>query len=357
MDAHWQNEKDAIAEIRELQGAARGRAHRGRAGRARGRPRAGRGAPLRHHARARAPRSRRRPSASTSCRPTQQMLKEEVDEEDVAEIVAKWTGIPVSRLMEGEMSKLVRMEDVLHERVVGQDDAVARGRQRHPPLARRAVRPATGRSARSCSSARPASARPSWPARSPTSCSTTSGRWSASTCRSTRRSTPCRASSARLPGYVGYDEGGQLTEAVRRRPVRGRAARRDREGAPRRVQRAAAAARRRPAHRRPGPHRRLHQRRAHHDEQPRRRRRRGGGDERGARRTSSPSSSTASTRSCVFHRLDEAHIERIVEHPARAAAAAAGGARPRARGHRRRPGAHRRTRATTPTSGPGRSSG
>src|SRR6266576_180310 len=52
------------------------------------------------------------------------MLKEEVDEEDVADIVAKWTGIPVSRLMEGEMSKLVRLEEHLHERVVGQDAAV-----------------------------------------------------------------------------------------------------------------------------------------------------------------------------------------------------------------------------------------
>jgi ATP-dependent Clp protease ATP-binding subunit ClpB len=54
----------------------------------------------------------------------QRMLKEEVDAEDVAEIVAKWTGVPVSRLMEGEMAKLVRMEDVLHERVIGQDEAV-----------------------------------------------------------------------------------------------------------------------------------------------------------------------------------------------------------------------------------------
>src|SRR3546814_13255022 len=53
------------------------------------------------------------------------MLKEEVDAEDVAEIVAKWTGVPVSRLMEGEMAKLVRMEDVLHERVIGQEEAVA----------------------------------------------------------------------------------------------------------------------------------------------------------------------------------------------------------------------------------------
>src|SRR3546814_21081407 len=53
------------------------------------------------------------------------MLKEEVDAEDVAEIVAKWTGVPVSRLMEGEMAKLVRLEDVLHEGVIGQEEAGA----------------------------------------------------------------------------------------------------------------------------------------------------------------------------------------------------------------------------------------
>ena len=52
------------------------------------------------------------------------MLKEEVDEEDVAEVVGKWTGVPVSRLLEGEVAKLVRMEEVLHQRVVGQDEAV-----------------------------------------------------------------------------------------------------------------------------------------------------------------------------------------------------------------------------------------
>src|SRR5690349_12012530 len=52
------------------------------------------------------------------------MLKEEVDSEDIAEVVSKWTGVPVSRLMEGEMHKLVRLEEHLHERVVGQDEAV-----------------------------------------------------------------------------------------------------------------------------------------------------------------------------------------------------------------------------------------
>src|SRR5262249_19688341 len=50
------------------------------------------------------------------------MLKEEVDEEDIAEVVSKWTHIPVSRLMEGEVQKLIRMEDRLHKRVIGQDE-------------------------------------------------------------------------------------------------------------------------------------------------------------------------------------------------------------------------------------------
>ena len=52
------------------------------------------------------------------------MLKEEVDAEDIAEVVSKWTGVPVSRLMEGEMAKLVQLEELLHQRVIGQDDAV-----------------------------------------------------------------------------------------------------------------------------------------------------------------------------------------------------------------------------------------
>src|SRR5665811_2294808 len=53
------------------------------------------------------------------------MLKEEVDEEDVAEVVSRWTGIPIAKLMEGEVQKLVRLEEHLHERVIGQNDAVA----------------------------------------------------------------------------------------------------------------------------------------------------------------------------------------------------------------------------------------
>ncbi len=53
------------------------------------------------------------------------MLKEEVDEEDIAAIVSKWTGIPVAKMLEGEMQKLVQMEDRLRERVVGQDEALS----------------------------------------------------------------------------------------------------------------------------------------------------------------------------------------------------------------------------------------
>src|SRR5439155_22173910 len=52
------------------------------------------------------------------------MLKEEVDEEDIAEVVSRWTHIPVSRLMEGEVQKLIHMEERLHQRVIGQDEAI-----------------------------------------------------------------------------------------------------------------------------------------------------------------------------------------------------------------------------------------
>src|SRR5207247_10243800 len=55
---------------------------------------------------------------------SQRMLKEEVDEEDIAEVVSRWTHIPVSRLMEGEVQKLLQMEERLHKRVIGQDEAI-----------------------------------------------------------------------------------------------------------------------------------------------------------------------------------------------------------------------------------------
>ncbi|MBO0747899.1 MAG: AAA family ATPase, partial [Acidimicrobiaceae bacterium] len=145
------------------------------------------------------------------------MLKQEVDEEDVAEVVSKWTGVPVSRLLEGEVAKLVRMEQVLHERVVGQEHAVS------------AVSDAIRRSRSGLSD-------PNRPIGSflflgPTGVGKTElARALADFLFDDERSMVRidmseymeKHSVARLvgapPGYVGYDEGGQLTEAVRRRP-------------------------------------------------------------------------------------------------------------------------------------------
>jgi ATP-dependent Clp protease ATP-binding subunit ClpB len=145
------------------------------------------------------------------------MLKEEVSSEDVAEVVASWTGIPVSRLMEGEMEKLVRMESRLHERVVGQDEAVA------------AVSNAIRRS-------RAGLADPDKPIGSfiflgPTGVGKTElAKALAEFLFDTEKAMVRidmseymeRHAVSRLvgapPGYVGYEEGGQLTEAVRRRP-------------------------------------------------------------------------------------------------------------------------------------------
>ncbi len=148
---------------------------------------------------------------------TSKMLKEEVDEEDIAEVVSRWTGVPVTRLMEGEVHKLVRLEDVLHERVVGQDEAVS------------AVANAIRRSRAGLSD-------PNRPIGSflflgPTGVGKTElARTLAEFLFDDERAMVRidmseymeKHAVARLigapPGYVGYDQGGQLTEAVRRRP-------------------------------------------------------------------------------------------------------------------------------------------
>ena len=144
-------------------------------------------------------------------------FKEEVDEEDVAEVVAKWTGIPVSKLMEGEVEKLVHMEERLHERVVGQDEAVE------------AVSNALRRS-------RAGLQDPNRPIGTflftgPTGVGKTELARALAEFMFDSEQAMVRIdmseymekhSVARLvgapPGYVGYEEGGQLTEAVRRRP-------------------------------------------------------------------------------------------------------------------------------------------
>jgi ATP-dependent Clp protease ATP-binding subunit ClpB len=145
------------------------------------------------------------------------LMKEEVDEEDVAEVVGRWTGIPVSRLLEGEVQKLLHLEEQLHQRVIGQDEAV------------KAVADAVIR-------ARSGLKDPNRPVGSfiflgPTGVGKTEVARALAECLFDSENSMIRIDMseymekhtvARLvgapPGYVGYEEGGQLTEAVRRRP-------------------------------------------------------------------------------------------------------------------------------------------
>jgi ATP-dependent Clp protease ATP-binding subunit ClpB len=145
------------------------------------------------------------------------MLKEEVDDEDVAEVISRWTGIPVSKMLEGEREKLVHMEDRLHQRVIGQNEAVA------------AVSNAVRR-------ARSGLQDPNRPIGSfifmgPTGVGKTELAKALAAFIFDSEQAMVRIdmsefmekhSVARLigapPGYVGYEEGGYLTEAVRRRP-------------------------------------------------------------------------------------------------------------------------------------------
>lgn len=147
----------------------------------------------------------------------QKMLKEEVDEEDIAEVVSKWTHIPVSKMLEGEMQKLVHMEERLKQRVIGQDEAVI------------AIANAVRRGRAGISDPK----RPigSFMFLGPTGVGKTElGRAlaefmfddEAAMIRIDMSEYMEKHTVARLigapPGYVGYEEGGQLTEAVRRRP-------------------------------------------------------------------------------------------------------------------------------------------
>jgi ATP-dependent Clp protease ATP-binding subunit ClpB len=145
------------------------------------------------------------------------LLKEEVDEEDIADVVSRWTGVPVSKLLEGEMRKLLRLDEELHKRVIGQDEAVT-------AVAEAVIR------------ARSGLADPNRPIGSfiflgPTGVGKTElARALAGYLFDDERAMVRidmseygeKHSVSRLigapPGYVGYDEGGQLTEAVRRRP-------------------------------------------------------------------------------------------------------------------------------------------
>jgi ATP-dependent Clp protease ATP-binding subunit ClpB len=213
MKAHWEAEKDAIATIRALKEELELR--RSELERE---PDLEKAAEIRY---GQLPEIERRVAEATErlaeLQASQKMLKEEVDEEDIAEVVSRWTGVPVARLMEGEMQKLLRLEDVLSKRVVGQDDAV------------HSVANAIRRSRAGLSD-------PNRPIGSflflgPTGVGKTElARTLAEFLFDDERAMVRidmseymeKHSVSRLigapPGYVGYDEGGQLTEAVRRRP-------------------------------------------------------------------------------------------------------------------------------------------
>jgi ATP-dependent Clp protease ATP-binding subunit ClpB len=145
------------------------------------------------------------------------MLKEEVDEEDVAEVVSRWTGIPVSRMLEGEVEKLIRMESVLAERVVGQDQAL------------RAVSDTIRRARAGIQEA----SRPigSFIFLGPTGVGKTELARALAEFLFDSEKAMVRLDMSEYmekhtvsrligapPGYVGYEEGGQLTEAIKRRP-------------------------------------------------------------------------------------------------------------------------------------------
>ncbi|MBV9663613.1 MAG: AAA family ATPase [Actinobacteria bacterium] len=213
MKAHWQAEKEAIDRIRTLKEELE--AKRNAVEREQDLERA---AEIRY---GQIPELEQQVEEATAhlaeLQATQKMLKEEVDDEDVAEVVSRWTGVPVSRLLEGEVAKLIRMEEVLHERVVGQDDAVA------------AVANAIRRSRAGLSDPhRPIG---SFMFLGPTGVGKTElARTLADFLFDDERAMVRidmseymeKHSVSRLigapPGYVGYDEGGQLSEAVRRRP-------------------------------------------------------------------------------------------------------------------------------------------
>jgi ATP-dependent Clp protease ATP-binding subunit ClpB len=216
MKAHWEQEKERIGRIRDLKaqiGQARGEMEL-----------AERGGDLERAAELRyakiAGLEKELATANQDLEELQserKMLKEEVDEEDVAEVVSKWTGIPVSRLMEGEMQKLVHLDDELHRRVVDQTEAVE------------AVSNAIRRSRAGLSD-------PNRPIGSfiflgPTGVGKTElARALAEFLFDDERALVRvdmseyqeRHAVSRLigapPGYVGYEEGGQLTESVRRKP-------------------------------------------------------------------------------------------------------------------------------------------
>jgi ATP-dependent Clp protease ATP-binding subunit ClpB len=215
MKAEWQAEKDALHQVaalkQRLEEARRELEKVSREGNLE------RAAQLRHGEIPELERQLAEAEAADAEPRQTRFLKEEVDAEDVAEVVARWTGIPVSRLMEGEVEKLVHMEERLHRRVIGQDEAVE------------SVSNALRRS-------RAGLADPDRPIGvflflGPTGVGKTELARALAEFMFDSQDAMVRIDMSEYmekhavsrlvgapPGYVGYEEGGQLTEAVRRRP-------------------------------------------------------------------------------------------------------------------------------------------
>ena len=216
LKAHWENEKAAITQLRTAKEKVEKARQDQEAAERRGE--LGRAAELKYGTLPSLEKELQKHSAQLAgLQKAHRFLKEEVDAEDIAEVVAKWTGIPVTRLMEGELQKLVKMEERLGERVVGQKAAIT------------AVSNAVRR-------ARSGLQDPNRPIGSfiflgPTGVGKTETARAlagflfdddAAMVRIDMSEYMEKHAVARLvgapPGYVGYEEGGQLTEAVRRRP-------------------------------------------------------------------------------------------------------------------------------------------
>jgi ATP-dependent Clp protease ATP-binding subunit ClpB len=216
MKAHWQNEKDTIQSIRAIKEAQEQLNTEAQLAEREGD--LARVAELRY---GRATELEKRLEETnqklSELQANSKMLKEEVDDEDVAEVISRWTGIPVSKMLEGEKEKLVRMEDRLHQRVIGQDEAVeavsnavrrARSGLQDPnrPIGSFIFMGPTGVGKTELAKALAAFIFDSEQAM----------------VRIDMSEFMEKHAVARLigapPGYVGYEEGGYLTEAVRRRP-------------------------------------------------------------------------------------------------------------------------------------------
>ena len=272
MKAHWQGEKQAIEGIRSAKEGLE-QAHREA-------ERAERDADLQRAAELRygeIPKLEQEAvEREVSLRELQAdvtFLKEEVDEEDVAEVVANWTGIPVSKLMEGEVEKLIKMEERLHDRVIGQDaavDAVSNALRRS-----RAGLQDPDRPIGTFLFIGPTGVGKTELARALAEFMFDSEQ---AMVRIDMSEYMEKHSVSRLvgapPGYVGYEEGGQLTEAVRRRPYSVVLLDEIEKAHADVFNVLLAADGRRPADRRPGPHGRLQEHRLDHDLERRRRTRR-----------------------------------------------------------------------------------